>query len=62
MERTDVEAICFNCDRRYVVQRKPQTGRRNYCPDCGPRIAARLRKRRHRDRTLGADQIGWCSA
>jgi len=39
-------AICSNCQKPYLREgRKPQVGRRNFCPDCGPRAASRLRQR-----------------
>lgn len=48
-------AFCSSCSRPYLRQgRKPQAGRRNYCPDCGPRAWLRdaqrdyqARKRKH---------------
>jgi hypothetical protein len=45
-------AICDGCQIPYTRERKPQTGRRNYCADCGPRMAARIRKRAQRHRVV----------
>jgi len=37
---------CDGCGRPYIrTERKPQTGRRNYCPDCGTRGDFRAAKR-----------------
>ena len=47
-------AVCSGCRMPYLREgRKPQTGRRNYCPSCGDRVANKLRQRdkRERDRT-----------
>ena len=42
-------AICDGCGRPYVREgRVPQSGRRNFCPECGEPVAARLRQRAHR--------------
>jgi hypothetical protein len=44
-------AICDGCQRPYLREgRVPQSGRRNFCPDCGPTVAARLRQRERRAR------------
>jgi hypothetical protein len=33
--RTDGLAVCTACGRAYSpLKRRPQSGRRNYCPDC----------------------------
>ncbi len=44
-------AVCSGCGMPYLREgRKPQAGRRNYCPACGNRVANRLRRRDKRDR------------
>lgn len=43
-------AVCSGCGKPYLREgRKPQTGRRNYCPECS-RIAGRFRMRALRSR------------
>lgn len=45
--------ICDGCGKPYTRDRKPQRGRRNYCPDCIERgIDIRDRKRRQRANDL----------
>ncbi len=39
--------ICTGCGRPYTRPRKPQVGRDNYCPDCGPEAAKRTWRREH---------------
>lgn len=39
--RTDGLAFCSACGRAYPPKRRPQAGRRNYCPDCGVQAARR---------------------
>lgn len=44
-------AVCSGCGKPYLRKgRKPQPGRRNYCPTCGDRVASKLRQRRRRER------------
>ena len=38
---TEAVATCTSCGRPYSPKRKPQVGRRNYCPTCGARAAKR---------------------
>lgn len=40
--------ICDGCGFPYIRERKPQAGRRNYCPACGEREANRQRQRKWR--------------
>lgn len=43
-------AVCSGCGIPYLRKgRKPQAGRRNFCPDCGDKIANRLRMRAKRN-------------
>ena len=46
-------ALCSSCHRSYIPLRKPDPGRRSYCPDCGLqaawRDAARERRKRARE-------------
>jgi len=47
-------AICSGCSNPYVrTGRKPQAGRRNYCPDCGPKAARRDAQRERRAKQRG---------
>lgn len=42
-------AVCSGCGIPYLRKgRKPQAGRRNFCPDCGDKVANKLRVRRSR--------------
>jgi hypothetical protein len=44
-------AICSGCGNPYVrTGRKPQSGRRNYCPECGTKAAVRDAQRERRAR------------
>lgn len=43
-------AICSGCGMPYPRKRKPREGGRNFCENCGERVAARLRKREYRAR------------
>jgi len=43
-------ALCTGCGKPYRRRREPQAGRRNYCPNCGEKVAARDRKRAERAR------------
>lgn len=43
-------AACSGCGTPYLAERRPRPDRRNFCPACGPRVAARLRQRDHRAR------------
>ncbi len=43
-------ALCSACSIPYLRKRLPQTGRNNYCPECGERAASRIRRRRWADR------------
>jgi hypothetical protein len=44
-------AVCTSCSRPYLrEQRAVQAGRGNYCPACGERGGARVRKQRQRER------------
>jgi len=43
--------VCSGCGSAYVRSgRAPQSGRSNYCPGCGPRVANRLRQRTYHAR------------
>jgi len=43
--------ICSGCGLPYLREKRlPQAGKRNFCPSCGDRIAARLRQRDKRKR------------
>ena len=42
--KTQAYAICDGCGMPYNRKRKPRKDRRNFCPDCGEPVAARLRK------------------
>lgn len=41
-------ALCSSCGDPYTPARKPQSGRRHYCPACGRRAAWRESKRRNK--------------
>jgi hypothetical protein len=48
-------AVCSGCSCAYHRERRPQSGRRNYCPTCQRAgIANRDRQRSHRARVRGA--------
>jgi len=42
-------ATCSACGQIYAPTRKPRADRLNFCPDCGPRAAWRMSKRRTRN-------------
>ena len=47
-------ARCDGCKKAYFRKgRKPQTGRRNFCPECGRTVANRLGQRDHQARIRG---------
>ena len=48
--RVQVLAFCSACGNPYVPTRKPQIGRRNFCPECGKTVANRLAARDSRRR------------
>lgn len=48
--QSDGLAICCNCRRSYVPERRPNPNRRNYCPTCGNRAAWRDAARAKRTR------------
>lgn len=51
-------AVCNGCGQPYMREgKKPQKGRRNFCPSCGSTVASRLRKRDKRaaDQRKGTD-------
>ena len=39
--RSNMPSTCTSCGRPYTPNRKPQFGRRNYCPTCGSKAAKR---------------------
>jgi hypothetical protein len=44
-------AVCSGCGNPYMRQgRKPQSGRRNYCPRCGVKASRRDAQRQRRTR------------
>jgi DNA-directed RNA polymerase subunit RPC12/RpoP len=48
--------ICSGCGRAYMRKgRKPQEGRRNYCPECGTRAALKDAQRQRRARKRQTD-------
>jgi DNA-directed RNA polymerase subunit RPC12/RpoP len=47
-------AVCSGCGKPYLREgRKPQAGRRNFCPVCGDKVANRLRVRARRNKKGG---------
>ena len=51
-------SICDGCGMPYARKSKPRKDRRNFCSNCGERVAARLRKRasRNKDERKGAER------
>lgn len=44
-------AVCSGCGMPYIRKlRKPQRGKRNFCPECGETVSNKLRQRDHRKR------------
>lgn len=41
-------AVCSGCGTPYLRKRKPQTGRHNFCSECGDKVANKLRVRKWR--------------
>jgi len=54
--KLDAAAICMGCGKRYTPRRRPQSGRRNFCQDCGKRASDRIRtwEKRHAAIPAGA--------
>ena len=46
--RSDQPVFCSECGRNYPPFRKPRSGERNYCPECGKTAADRNFKRKSR--------------
>jgi hypothetical protein len=54
--RTQGLATCSGCGIPYMREgRRPQLGRRNYCPSCGTRAALRDAQRERRAKQRGSD-------
>ena len=52
--RAHAIALCDGCGQPYLrLNRAPQRGRPNYCPECRGKVAAMLRKRAQRARKKG---------
>lgn len=57
--RSNAVALCSGCGTPYLRQgRQPQPGQRNYCPNCGERVANRDRQRSWRMRKQLEKQKG----
>ena len=49
VSRSQALAVCSGCGQAYLREgKKPQRGRRNFCPACGETVASKLRKRDQR--------------
>lgn len=54
--RSEGIALCAACSSPYIPRRKPQVGRRHYCPNCGSTAAKRDHARRKKiERRSGED-------
>jgi len=53
VSKSQALAVCSGCGQPYLRRgKKPQRGRRNFCPSCGEKTASRLRKRDQRAKNL----------